>query len=314
VAPAGFACGGGDASPGKRRKVMMKLIGENLNVISKKIGEAFKERDPGPIREMAIAEAKAGVDLIDINLGPARKAGPELMEWVVRTVQEVVDLPLSLDTTNVEAMEAGLRACKGKALINSISARPERIEALMPLAKKYNASFIGLTLGVEGIPRDANERGLLAAQMIAETMGYEIPEEDIWLDPIVLPINSQQIQVQGCTEFTMMLSELAPNCKSTCGLSNVSNGAPPHLRGILNRTYMIMLKRYGMYSAIVDAFDAELNTIAKDRNQKLEALVYKVMDGEAIEMASLSKGELEYVKTAMVLLGQKLYSDSWLEV
>lgn len=292
----------------------MMLIGENLNVIAKKIGEALKERDPGPIREMAEAEVKAGVDLIDINLGPARKAGPELMEWVVKTVQEVTDLPLSLDTTNVEAIEGGLKAYKGKALINSISARPERIDALMPVAKKYNASFIALTLGIEGIPRDANERGMLAAELIAKAAEYGLPEEGMWLDPIVLPINTQQIQVQGCTEFVMMLAELAPNCKSTCGLSNISNGAPAHLRGILNRTYMIMLKRYGMYSAIVDAFDAELRAIAKDQRPELEQLVYKVMDGEPVETGGLSKEELEYVKTARVLVGQALYSDSWLEL
>lgn len=292
----------------------MLLIGENLNVISKKIGEALKQRDPEPIREMAVAEAKAGVDLIDINLGPARKEGPELMEWVVKTVQEVVDIPLSLDTTNVEAMEAGLRTHKGKALINSISARPERIEALMPLAKKYNASFIALTLGVEGIPRDANERGLLAAQLLSDAANHGLPEEDMWLDPIVLPINTQQIQVQGCTEFVMMLRDLAPASKSTCGLSNISNGAPAHLRGILNRTYMIMLKRYGMYSAIVDAFDDELRAIAKGKMPELENLIYKVMDGEEIDMAKLSKAETDYVKTAKVLLGQTLYSDSWLDL
>ncbi|MCX5809821.1 MAG: dihydropteroate synthase, partial [Proteobacteria bacterium] len=203
----------------------MLLIGENLNVISRKIGDALRRRDPVPIKEMALAQAKAGMDIIDINLGPARKEGPELMEWVVTTVQDTVDLPLSLDTTNIEAMEAGLRAHRGKALINSISARPERIESLMPLAGKYNAGFIGLTLGVEGIPRDANERGFLAAQIIAEAAGYGIPEEDVWFDPIVLPINTQQIQVQGCTEFVMMLADLAPDSKSTCGLSNVSNGA-----------------------------------------------------------------------------------------
>jgi len=282
--------------------------------MSKKIGEALKQKDPNPIREMALAEAKAGVDMLDINLGPARKEGQELMEWVVKTVQEVVDLPLSLDTTNVEAMEAGLRVHKGRPLINSISVRPERMGALMPLAKTYNAGFIGLTLGVEGIPRDANERGLLAAQIIAEAANYGIPEEDIWLDPIVLPINSQQMQVQGCTEFVMMLSELAPNSKSTCGLSNVSNGSLTHLRGILNRTYMIMLKRYGMHSAIVDAFDEELKAIAKGKMPELEALVYKVMDGEEVDLLKLSKEEIEYVKTTRVLLGKTLYSDSWLEL
>ena len=292
----------------------MLVIGENLNVISKKIGEAMKQRDPEPIRAMAVAEAKAGADLLDINLGPARKEGPELIEWVVKTVQEVVDLPLSLDTTNIEAMEAGLRVHKGKALINSISARPERIEAIMPLAKKYNASFIGLTLGIEGIPRDANERGMLAAQLLADAANYSIPEEDMWIDPIVLPINTQQIQVQGCTEFVMMLADLAPNSKSTCGLSNISNGAPAHLRGILNRTYLIILKRYGMYSAIVDAFDEELMAIAKGKMPGLENLVYKVMDGEDIDTVKLSANETDYLKTTKVLLGQTLYSDSWLEL
>ena len=292
----------------------MLIIGENLNVINKRIGQAFKDRDPVPIREMAEAETKAGVDLIDLNLGPARKAGAELMEFVVKTVQEVTDVTLSLDTSNVEAIEAGLKLAKRKPLINSISARPERIEALMPLAKKYNAAFIALTLGLEGIPRDANERGLLAAEHLAKAAEYGLAEEDMWIDPIVLPINTQQIQVQGCTEFVTMLADLAPTGKSTCGLSNISNGAPDHLRGILNRTYMIFLKRYGMYSAIADAFDKELHAIAKDQRKDLEQLVYKVMDGEAVDMGGLSKEETEYVKTARVLMGQTLYSDSWLEL
>jgi 5-methyltetrahydrofolate corrinoid/iron sulfur protein methyltransferase len=292
----------------------MILIGENLNVMSKRIGEALKERNPVPIRELALAQAAQSMDMLDINLGPARKEGPELMEWVVKTVEEVVDLPLSLDTTNVEAMEAGLKAVRGKAIINSISMRPERIAALMPLAKQYGSGFIGLTLGVEGIPRDANERGLLAAQLIAEAGRYGIPESDIWLDPIVLPVNSQQMQIEGCTEFVMMLSELAPECKSTCGLSNVSNGTPTHLRGILNRTYLIILKRYGMYSAIVDAFDGELKAIARNERPELEALVHRVMDGIPVDLSRLSEEEKGYVKTARVLLGQTLYSDSWLEI
>lgn len=292
----------------------MILIGENLNIMSKKVGEALKQQDPGPVREMAEAEANAGVDMLDINLGPARKSGPELMEWVIKTVREVTDLPLSIDTTNIEAIEAGLKIHKGKALINSISARPERMAALMPLAKKYNASFIGLTLGEEGIPRDANERGLLAAQIIAEAAQYGIPEEDIWLDPIVLPINSQQIQIQGCTEFATMLLELFPSCKSTCGLSNVSNGIPGTLRGIMNRTYLIMLKRYGLFSAIVDAFDKELHAIARDERPELEKIIHRVMDGEEIDLSKLSNYEIPYVKTTKILLGQNLYSDSWLEL
>jgi 5-methyltetrahydrofolate corrinoid/iron sulfur protein methyltransferase len=296
------------------KEVVVLLIGENLNVMSKKIGEALKQRDPEPIRAMAEAQKKAGMDMMDINLGPARKEGPELMEWVVKTVQEVTDIPLSLDTSNIEAIDAGLRVHRGKALINSISARPERMAAIMPLAKKYNASFIGLTLGPEGIPRDSNERGLLAAQIMAEAAAYNLQEEDIWFDPIVLPINTQQAHLQGCTEFVMMLPELSPTSKSTCGLSNVSNGTPNNLRGIINRTYLIMIKRYGIYSAIVDAFDTELRAIVNGEKPELEELIHKIMDGEQVDISKLSKDEINYIKTARVLLGQTLYSDSWLEL
>ena len=215
----------------------------------------------------------------------------------------------------MEAMEAGLAVCKNKVLINSISSRPERMAVLVPMAKKYGADFIGLTLSAEGIPRDVNERGLCAAEILAAAARERVyRKKDIWFDPIILPVNTQQMQLSSCTEFIMMLNDLAPNVKSTGGLSNVSNGAPAHLRGILNRTYLIMIKRYGMYSAIVDAFDKELHAIAKGKMPELEALIHRMMDGEAVDAAKLSKEEGEYVKTARVLMGQTLYSDSWLEL
>ncbi len=137
----------------------MFTIGENLNVINKGIGRAFKERDPKPIREMAEKLAAAKVDFIDINLGPARKDGAELMPWVVKIVQEVTDIPLALDTSNIDAIEAGLKVHKGKAIINSIMARPERYTAMIPICKQYEACMIALLWGPEGLPRDENERG-----------------------------------------------------------------------------------------------------------------------------------------------------------
>jgi 5-methyltetrahydrofolate corrinoid/iron sulfur protein methyltransferase len=300
----------------------MILIGENLNVINKKIGTAMRERDPRPIQEMAVAEAGAGVDYIDINLGPARKGGGELMEWVVKTVQEVADTPLYLDTINAEAIEAGLRAYKnrkGKAVINSIMARPESMEAKFPLARKYDAGVVALLWGPSGLPRDANERGVLAAELMQKAMEFGIPGEDIWIDPIVTPITSPQSQVQvpGCIEFMKMfkeLQELAPGMKSTCGLSNVSNGAPDQLRPILNQTYLIMLERYGMSSAIIDAFDEGLKELAGGKREDLKKLIYRVMDKEPVDLNSLNKEEIDYVKTARVLIGQILYSDSWLQM
>ena len=300
----------------------MLLIGENLNVMVKKIGTAMKEKDPKPIQELAIAETNAGADYIDINLGPARKGGGELMAWVVKTVQEVVDTPLYLDTINVEAIEAGLRVYKnkkGKAVINSIMARPESMETKFPLAQKYEAGAVALLWGPSGLPRDANERGVLAAELMQKAMEFNIPSEDIWIDPIVTPITSPQSQVQvpSCVEFMKMfkdLQELAPGMKSTCGLSNVSNGAPNDLRPILNQTYLVMLERYGMSSAIIDAFDEEIKKFARGKREDLKKLIFRVMDKEQIDLKSLTKEEADYVKTTKVLMGQILYSDSWLQM
>ncbi len=299
----------------------MLLIGENLNVMVKRIGQAMKDRDPKPIQELAVKEAEAGVDFIDINLGPARKGGAELMEWMVKTVQEVVDTPLYLDTTNIEAIEAGLRAYKpkkGKAVINSIMCRPERMDVQIPMAAKYEAGMVALLWGPEGMPRDASERSMFATDILSRAVEAGIPPEDIYVDPILTPVNVQQQQLMECIEFMKQLGEiaevLAPGVQSTCGLSNVSNGAPDHLRPILNQTYLIIIQKYGMTSAIVDAFDEKLRAIAKGERPDIVELVNKVVDGQEVDMGSLSKEEQDYVKTVRVLLGHTLYSDSWLEL
>jgi len=292
----------------------MILIGENINIMSKTIGPALKGRNPKPIQELARAEAEAGMDYLDLNIGPARKAGDELMEWVVNTVQAVTDLPLSLDTTNPLAMEAGLKTHRGRALINSISLQPERLEQELPLVKKYDADMIGLLWGVEGMPRDANERCVLAVDLVYKANEQGIPSQNIWIDPIVTPVSVEINQVKACLEFMSMLKDFAPECKSTVGLSNISNGTPAHLRPYLNRTYLIMLMRYGLYSAIVDAFDAELVKIAKGEKPEIVDLVYRVMDGEKPALSSLGEEEARYVKTVRVLTGESLYSHSWLEI
>jgi 5-methyltetrahydrofolate corrinoid/iron sulfur protein methyltransferase len=290
----------------------MILIGENINIMSKTIGPAMKGRDPAPIQELARDEAKAGVDYLDLNIGPARKAGDELMDWVVDTVQAVTDKPLSLDTTNPVAMEAGLRASKTKALINSIA--PARVDEELPMVQKYGAAMIGLLWGLDGMPRDANERALIAVDLIYKANEAGIPNEDIWIDPIASPVSVEINQVKACLEFMGMLEEIAPGCKSTVGLSNISNGTPAALRPYLNRTYLIMLMRYGLHSAIVDAFDSDLIKMARGEMPHITSLVHRVMDGDMPDPASLSEEELKYLKTVRVLNGDSLYSHSWLEI
>jgi Methionine synthase I, cobalamin-binding domain len=292
----------------------MKLIGENLNIVSKKYGKALKERDAKTLQELAVQMAEAGMDYIDLNIGPAGKFGEELMSWLVPVIHEVVDLPLALDTSNIKAIAAGLKVHKkGRAMINSIMVRPKRMETLLPLAKEYDAEFVGLLWGPEGMPRDENERGALCAELLFRASEQGILPERIYIDPIQTPVNVQQGQIMSALAFMKMLPDIAPGCSSTIGLSNVSNGAPEHLRPILNQVMLIIWKRWGMQSAIVDCFDKDLHAIARGKHPELEALVYKVEDGEPIDMSSLTKEEQDYVKTARVILGHTLYSDSWLE-
>jgi 5-methyltetrahydrofolate corrinoid/iron sulfur protein methyltransferase len=295
----------------------MIVIAENINIMSKTLGPAMREKNAKPIQEMAAKLAENGADYLDINIGPARKGGPELMEFVVKAVQEVVQKPLCLDTMNVEAMEAGLRAHNnawGKPILNSIMARQERMDALLPLVQKYGCNFIALLYGPDGLPRDANERGELAAVLQFKAMEAGIPEDVIFYDPVVVPINSQQQQLIGCTEFMKMLPDMAPTAKSTCGLSNASNGCPEQLRDVVNQTYLCILKRHNLKSAILDGLDKRILAIAKDKNQELERLVARVEDKESIDLKSLDKKQIDYVKTAKLLLGESLYSDSWLEL
>ena len=291
----------------------MILIGENINIMSQTIGPAMKERNPGPIQEMAKAATEAGVDYLDLNIGPARKAGDEFMDWVVKTVQEVTDLPLSLDTTNLDAMEAGLKAGKSKLLMNSVSLQPERLDRGIKLAKDYGADMIGLLWGVDGMPRDANERAVLAVDIVYKASEMGVSNENIWIDPIVTPVSVEINQVKACVEFMAMLGDIAPGCKSVIGNSNISNGAPADLRPWLNQTYMIMLMRYGLHSAIIDAFDKDQIKIARGERPDIMELVHRVMDGDSPAFSSLTEEQIKYVKTAKVLIGETLYSDSWLE-
>ena len=290
---------------------MVITIAESINIMSKTIGPAMKERNARPIQEMAVAEAAAGADI-----GPARKGGAEMMEWLVNTIHEVVDLPLSLDTTNLEAMEAGLKAHKkgGRPIVNSVSCQTDRIDSGLDVVKKYNALMVGLLWGNDGMPRDVNERAALAVDIIYKANEKGIPNEDIFIDPIVTPISGEINQVLACTEFLGMLQDIAPGCKSTVGLSNVSNGAPDHLRPFLNRPYMLMLEKQGLYSSIVDAYDKEIMALAKGAMPELHELVAKLMAGETVDMASLSEQGKQYAKSVNVLMGKTLFSISWLEM
>jgi len=291
----------------------MILIGENLNIMSGPVSQAMQKGDAGPIIDIARRQSEAGMDYIDINIGPARRDGIALMRRLITILQDAVDIGLSLDTTNMDAMEAGLAVCRAPALINSVSLQSSRIERGLEIAAKYGADVIGLLWSNEGMPRDANERAMHAVDFIYRANRAGIPDERIWIDPIVSPVSVDHNQVKACTEFIQMLPDIAPECRSIIGLSNISNGTPSMLRGWLNRTYLVMLLRYGLSAAIVDAFDTELIDIARNRRPDIVNLIYRAMEGDLPDINNTDASLLKYARTVRVLTGDSLYSHSWLE-
>ncbi len=294
----------------------VKAIAESINIMGTRSGNAMKERKPEPVQEMAREEVAAGAAYLDLNIGPARKDGTELMPWVVETVQAVVDTPLCLDSTNTDAMAAGFKVVTNKtqAIMNSISAQPERMEALIPVAAEAGCDVIALLWGPDGMPRDSNERAAMAVDLMMALNEAGIPNEKILFDPIGTPITLGADQIASGLEFMMMLADIAPGSGSTVGLSNVSNGVADHLRKYLDRTYLIMLMKYGISTAIVNSYDAELMAICKGERQDLVDLVHGMMDGNEPDPSSLEGSALEHYKTYKALSGQTVFSESWLEL
>lgn len=260
----------------------MLIIGERITIVSKRVREAIERRDKEPIKQIAIEQWKAGAQMIEANIGPAEDNGEELMEWTVTTIQEAVPLPVSLDTTNPKAMEVGLKVHNnqwGKPLINSTSYDPERF-VMLELAAKYDVPIIALTVGKGGLPRDAEERVEIAVSLIEKAAEYGVLPENIYLDPLVLPIAGSQAQAKEVLRAVRLFQELSdPPMKTIVGLSNLSNGCPKELRPILNRHYLALLMYEGLSAAIVNPSEV-----------------------------------IETIKTINVLTGKTLYAHSYLEI
>jgi len=292
------------------------IIGENIHVIAQAVSIAIRERDARVIQDLAKAQTEAGADYIDLNVGPMKKDTEETMQWLVNAVHEVADLPLSIDTLNPVAMEAGLKACRRRPLLNSASGKTVSKEQMLPLAQKYHCDVVISVMTDKGMPPDVESKVESIMDTVAHANELGIPNEDIWVDPILLPISTagegQRFTVVNL-ELIKILDDVLPGIKSTVGLSNTSNGVPEHLRPHLNRTYLVMLERNGLYSAIADPLDKELMRLTRGQMPEIVELIHKAMDGEDIDLSGLSQKQVEYVKTAKVLMGETLYSDAWLE-
>jgi len=304
------------------------IIGENIHIIAPPVKAAIEARDAKTVQDMALRQVEAGAGIVDLNIGPQKKLGHEVMPWIVEAVQEVVDVPLSLDTTNFAAMEAGLKVCKRPAMLNSASADPDRLDRVMQLAAEYGAKVIALTMGVDGIPTTADGRAGIAMEALlpaAEAAG--VPVQDVFLDPLILAVNCNQDVALESVEAVRMFKMMAdPPPTTVIGLSNISNGAPPENRPLINRTMMVMVMGAGLDSAIADPLDSIQNEwirIAEQRDEStpLGKLVVALYDAVAamdkLDPALVDMDDPEQValfKTYRMLRNETLYADSYLRL
>jgi 5-methyltetrahydrofolate corrinoid/iron sulfur protein methyltransferase len=204
-----------------------------------------------------LLQVKAGSDALDVNCGPASKQPISDIQWLIEAIQEVVDTTICIDSSKPQVIESGIKVAKKPVIINSTTADSEKMDKLIPLAKQYNAKLIGLTISSKGIPQNKDQRLELAAEILARCAEYEFPVENLYLDPIAMPVNVAQAQLKDILEAIHEFKLISdPACNTVIGLSNVSQGAK--VRQIINRTFMIMAQAYGLDAAILDPLDNEL--------------------------------------------------------
>ena len=235
----------------------MFVIGELINGMYKNVGKAIVQKDKKTIQDLAKTQVQAGADALDLNCGPASRDHISDMKWLIETIQEVSDAPLALDSTKPKVIEEGLKLVKSKAIINSTSADKEKLDILLPMAMKYKTSLIGLAMDKKGVPQDKDMRLELAAQIISSAQEAGFPIEDLFLDPVVLPVNVAQAQITHIIEAIREFKILSdPQPKTVVGLSNVSQGTQQ--RSLINRTFAVMAQSAGLDAAILDPLDKEL--------------------------------------------------------
>ena len=234
----------------------MILIGERVNAGFKDIKEAIINKDGDVIKEWAKKQADAKADYIDVNLGTA-SAKPEDLCWMIEMVQEVVDTPISIDNNKAVMLKEAIPICKKPPLVNSVTAVEEKLNELLPIVAEHKASIIGLSMDETGSPKTADKRVENAGKIFEKIMEYEMSPEQLFLDPIVMPLKFMQDQAQeilkAASQF-LLFSD--PPCHIVCGLSNITTGTTQ--KKLINRTFVTMLIANGLDAVILDVLDEEL--------------------------------------------------------
>jgi 5-methyltetrahydrofolate corrinoid/iron sulfur protein methyltransferase len=307
----------------------MHIIGENIHIISPRVKKALAQRDAKFFQDLALSQVEGGAQSLDLNIGPQKKAGPELMGWLVDAIREVTDVTLSFDTTNLAAIETGLKKVeRGKAIINSTSAEAERLEKVPPLATEYGAKLIALTMGKGMIPVSAEARVEIALEkLIPRALEVSLPVEDLIIDPLALTVVGCQEYCPECIEAVRTLKfAWDPPPLVSVGLSNVSNRVPYGMRPLLHRVFMVMLMAAGLDMAIADPLDEKLREVIRvvgerDDSTPVNALYLKLYDRvaamEELEPSDVDMDDPEQAaiyKTVQILLNKIIYTDSYLRL
>jgi len=234
----------------------MIIIGERINSSRGAIKDAIEKKNISFIIKEAAREKEAGAHFLDINCATAEGSEEENIKWAIQGIQKEVNLPFCIDSPNPKAIEAALSVNKNnQPFINSITAEGGRAEEILPMVKKYNTKVIALTMDESGMPQSAGERSTLAEKILKIAKEYKIKEENIYFDPLVKPISSEQKQGKEFLDALKLIKRLG-NVKTVGGLSNISFGLPG--RKLLNKTFLSMAIAYNIDAVIVDPLNDEL--------------------------------------------------------
>ncbi|MGB0583588.1 MAG: methyltetrahydrofolate cobalamin methyltransferase [Candidatus Puniceispirillaceae bacterium] len=231
------------------------VIGERINPTGRKLLAAeMAAGDYSRVLSDALAQVEAGATMLDVNAGIPMADEPAILAKAIQLVQEVVDVPLAIDSSIVAALEAGLSVYQGKPLVNSVTGEEERLEVVLPLVKKYGAAVVAISNDETGISEDPNVRYEVAKKIVERAADYGIPREDVVVDPLIMPVGAINMAGRSALDLIIRLrNELKVN--TTCGASNISFGLPN--RHGMNAAFLSMAAGAGMTSAIMNPLHAE---------------------------------------------------------
>ncbi|MBR5252969.1 MAG: homocysteine S-methyltransferase family protein [Clostridia bacterium] len=232
------------------------LIGERINPTGKKrFKEALRASDMDYILNEGLAQQEKGAKILDVNVGLPEIDEKKMLTDAVCALQAIIDLPLQIDTSDTDAMEAALRRYNGKAMINSVNGKAESMEAVFPLAKKYGGLIVALTLDESGIPETAEGRVAIARRILAEAEKYGIKKKDIIFDPLAMTVSADKNAARETLSAVRMIKEEL-GCHTSLGVSNVSFGLPG--RDMINGTFFALAMENGLSAAIMNPYSAEM--------------------------------------------------------